>query len=135
MNRINPLHIGVLLAVVLIFLSYKLIGAKEELKEVKTEYSNVSELAVSLSALKDVYSDKKKAKASLRRLLAHSSLRSANITQNSKKSSVILNCQSMDKQALNTLMGKVLNASYNITGMKIKKLSSDKVSFKMEIKW
>jgi hypothetical protein len=41
----------------------------------------------------------------------------------------------MDKNTLNLLMGKILNASFNITSMQIKKLSDDKVSLDMEIKW
>ena len=41
----------------------------------------------------------------------------------------------MDKNALNTLMGKLLNGAYNITSFKVRKLSPNSVSFDMEIKW
>ncbi len=135
MNRVNPLHAGILLLVVLAFLIFKLNGAKSDLQEAKAEYSKTLKLATSLSGLKEVYANKKKTKASLKRLLSHSSIRSANVTQNAKKSGVVLSSQSMSKSALNALMGKILNASYDIQSMKIKKLSANKVSLRMEIKW
>lgn len=135
MNRMNPLYVGVLLLFVIIFLLFKLGGAKDELSEVKEEYAKTAKLATSLSGLKNIYANSKKSKKALRKILALSSLRSANIMQNDKKSNIILTASSMDKKSLNLLMGKLLNASYNITSMQIRKLSNDKVSMKMEIKW
>ena len=52
-----------------------------------------------------------------------------------KKSSMLISSTSMEKNALNTLMGKILNGAYNISSLKIKKLSENSVSFEMEIKW
>ena len=135
MNRINPLYIGLLLSIVIIFLVFKLSGAKSDLQEAKEAYVKTSKIAINLSGLKSAYADKKKLKASLRRILALSAIRQANISKDEKKSSVKLSCASMDKKTLNMLMGKLLNASYNITSMKIKRLSKERVSFKMEIKW
>ena len=135
MNRINPLHIGALLLVVLLFSIFKLSSAKSDLVKVKEEYKEVRELATSLSGLKTVYADKKSVKKALERVLKLSSLRSANIQQKSKKSGVTLSSVSMDKNALNSLMGKLLNGAYQINSFKIKKLSDSKVSFEMEIKW
>jgi len=135
MNRINPLYVGLLLSIVIIFLVFKLSGAKSDLQEAKEAYVKTSKIAINLSGLKSAYADKKKLKASLRRILALSAIRQANISKDEKKSSVKLSCASMDKKTLNMLMGKLLNASYNITSMKIKRLSKERVSFKMEIKW
>jgi len=135
MNRINPLYVGLLLALGIVFLAFQLGGAKSDLKEAKEEYAKTSKIATNLSGLKSTYADRKKLKASLRRILALSGVRQANITKDEKKSGVKLSSKSMDKKALNTLMGKLLNSSYNITSMKIKRLSEDRVSFKMEIKW
>ena len=135
MNRINPLYVGLLLSIVIIFLAFKLSGAKSDLQEAKEVYVKTSKIAINLSGLKSAYADKKKLKASLRRILALSAIRQANISKDEKKSSVKLSCASMDKKALNMLMGKLLNGSYNITNMKIKRLSKERVSFKMEIKW
>ena len=135
MNRINPLHIGALLFVVLLFSIFKLSGAKSDLSEIKIDYKETQILATKLSGLKATYGNKKSVKKSLSRVLNLSSLRSANIAQKSHKSSVILSSASMDKNALNSLMGKLLNGAYQINSFKIKKLSDSKVSFEMEIKW
>jgi len=135
MNRINPLYVGLLLVLFVVFLAFRLGSVKNDLVEAKEEYAKTSKLAVNLSSLKSTYADRKKLQNSLRRILALSTVRQANITKNEKKSSVKLSSQSMDKKALNVLMGKVLNGTYNITSMKIKRLSKERVSFKMEIKW
>jgi len=135
MNRINPLHIGALLVVVLLFSIFKLSGAKSDLSEVKAEFRETQELATKLSGLKSTYADKKSVKKSLERVLKISSLRSANIVKKSTKGAIVLSSSSMDKNALNSLMGKLLNGAYQINSFKIKKLSDSKVSFEMEIKW
>ena len=135
MNRINPLYVGLFLVLFVVFLAFKLGSVKSDLLGAKEEYAKTSKLAVSLSGLKSTYADKKKLKNSLRRILALSAVRQANIVKDEKKSNVKLSSQSMDKKALNVLMGKLLNGSYNITSMKIKRLSKERVSFKMEIKW
>ena len=135
MNRINPLHIGALLLVVLLFSLFKLSSAKSDLVEVKAQFKETQELVTKLSGLKSVYADKKSVKKSLSRVLNLSSLRSVNIVQKSRKNGVTLSAASMDKNALNSLMGKLLNGAYQINSFKIKKLSDSKVSFEMEIKW
>lgn len=135
MNQINPLHIGALLVVLLAFLLFTLSGIKSELVEEKNLYLESEKLAVELSSLKDVYADKKGIEKSIERLLAQSSLKSADLKLKKNKKSMKISSKSMDEKALNSLMGKILNGSYNITELKIKKLSETKVSLEMEIKW
>lgn len=135
MNRLNPLHIGLLLIVILLFLSSKLIESKTEFLEAKNSYNETQKVAITLSALKKVYADKQRLKKSLYRILQLSSLRSADILKTTKKSEIILSSKSMEKKALNSLMGKILNANFNIKILKIKKLSDKKASLYMEIKW
>jgi len=135
MNHLNPLHIGLLLIVILLFLSSKLIESKTEFLEAKNSYNETQKVAITLSALKKVYADKQRLKKSLYRILQLSSLRSADILKTTKKSEIILSSKSMEKKALNSLMGKILNANFNIKILKIKKLSDKKASLYMEIKW
>ncbi len=135
MNRINPLHVGALLVVILIFVVLKLNGAKEELQDTKSSYEETLTIATELNGLSEIYSDKKDVKKSLTRILKQSSLKSANIDKKFGKSSVVISSESMDKTALNSLMGKILNGSYDVTALKIKRLSDIHVSLKMEIKW
>lgn len=135
MNQINPLHIGALLVSLIAFLFFTLNNVKTEMVEEKILYATSEKLAVELSSLKDVYADKKKTKQAIDRILSQSSLQTAALDVKREKSSVKISSKSIGTQALNTLMGKILNGSYNITELQIKKLSETKASLKMEIKW
>ena len=135
MNQINPLHVGAFLVVFIAFLLFTLSSVKTEMTEEKTLYETSEKLAVDLSSLKDVYADKKKTKRAIDRVLSQSSLKTAALDVKHEKSSVRISSKSIDTKALNALMGKILNGSYNITELKIKKLSETKASLKMEIKW
>lgn len=135
MNRVNPLYLGIFLLVVLALSVYKLNSAKSELKEAKVSYVQTSNLANELTSLKEVYSDNKNLERSLKRLLNQNSLKNAKIDSVFKKNNVVLSSSSIDKKALDNLMGKILNSTYNVVSLDIKKLSEEKASFKMEIKW
>ena len=135
MNQINPLHIGVLLVVVITFLFFTLSGMKTEMQEENELYEASEKLAVELSSLKSVYADKKKTKKAIERILSQSSLKSAALEVKRENSLIRISSNSIDTKALNSLMGKVLNGSYNVTELKIKKLSETKATLNMEIKW
>lgn len=135
MNRINPIHIGILLIVVLVFIMMKLSGAKDELVESKELYKETLQLSTELKGLNKIYNNKKEVKKLIEKVLKHNSLKSSNIEKKATKSSIVISSQSMDRRAINLLMGKLLNGSYNIYSFNIKKLSDKKASFKMEIKW
>ncbi|WP_304546060.1 hypothetical protein [Sulfurimonas microaerophilic] len=135
MNQVNPLHIGALLVTVLLFLFFKLNTLKEELLEAKLQYQESKKVAVKLNGLEEVYGDQKKINSSIQRVLRQPSLKSAELTQKTTKDSIKITTESMNADALNSLMGKVLNGSYNISALNIKKLGDDKASLEMEIKW
>jgi len=135
MNRVNPLYVGVFLVFVLIMLSYKLSNVKNELQDAKDAYKETSKLATDLTSLKDVYNNKKSLQKSLQRVLSNPILKPALIQQDVKKNSTTIISLAMDIKALNFLMGKILNGTYNISSFKVKKLSDTKVSLDMEIKW
>lgn len=135
MNQINPLHIAVLLLTLLVFLSMQLGQKKEELLEANKAYQETLALASKVGSLNQIYKDKKRVKKSLFRVLKQPSLKFIKIQQKVMKSGVILTGASMNKKELNSLMGKIMNGSYNISALKIKKIAKDKVSFMMEIKW
>ncbi len=135
MNRINPLYLALLLVVIVLMVVFKLSNAKSELLEAKEEYKTTLALVDELSALKKVYADKNRIKKDLKKVLANGVLKNAQIEQHATKSSITLSSKSIDMKALNYLMGKILNSSYNITSLSLKKLSDEKVSLQMEIKW
>jgi len=135
MKNINPLHLIVLLLVLTVFLYFKLDSAKDELADVKESHQETLHLATQLKDLNNVYADKKRVEKALSIILKQHSLRSAKIEQEQKNNGVVISSNSMNKIALNSLMGKLLNGSYKIHSLSIKRLSDTKVSFKMEIRW
>lgn len=135
MNQINPLHVGALLLALLAFVFFTLSEMKLELQEEERLYSQSEKLAVELSGLKEVYADKKKTQNSLERLLAQSSIKSADLVLKKEKKSLYISATSVDAKLLNSLMGKILNGSYKIKELQIKKLSDSKASLEMEILW
>ncbi|MFT7860346.1 MAG: hypothetical protein ABXS93_05345 [Sulfurimonas sp.] len=135
MNQINPLHIGALLITVLVFLFFKLSTMQTELAEVKEEYAKSKKTAIELHALENIYGDKKKINASIQRLLRQPSLKSAKIKKELKKDSFKISSDTLNANALNSLMGKILNGTYKIAAFDIKKQNSNQASLKMEIKW
>ncbi len=135
MNQINPLHIGAILILILIFVLFSLDSSKNELLEAKTNFTKTKELAVELKEYKHIYSNGSVTTKSLNRILKLTALKSANIEIEKSNSGMKLFSKSMDKVALNSLMGKLLNGSYNIEILRIKKLNNEKVSLHVGIKW
>jgi len=135
MNQINPLQIGGLLVVVILFLFFKISGVQSEILEADKHFKKIEKLALDVSALKNVYADKKRIQKSLQKIFSNRKLQSANLKIENKNKKIKVSSESMDSIALNYLMGKILNDSYNITTLKIKQLSKEKASFEMEIKW
>jgi len=135
MNRINPLYVGISLFVILIFVFLKLSSVSDEYYDAKESYKETLTLVNELSGLKEVYANKSIAKKSLQKILNHSSLKSVEIKQKNTKSTIKLSCASMDMKALNFLMGKILNGTYQVKNLKIKQLSKIRATLDMEIKW
>jgi len=135
MNRINPLHIALFLFVLLAFFSFQLSEAKSELSDIKELSLKTQSLATQVSGLKAVYANKNMVKKALSRVLSHSFLRESNIIKRITQKGIKLSSLSMDAKALNFLIGKILNGSFNITSLQIKKLSEKRVSLEMEVRW
>ena len=135
MNRINPIYVLVLLFVVLLMLMYKLDTTKEQVKDTLVKYKSTETLAVKLSSLKEVYADKVNTKKSLQKILRHSSLKSISLQTKFKKSSLLITAKSIDKNSLNLLVSKLVNNSFIINKMKVRKISETSAELSMEIKW
>ena len=135
MNRLNPIYIGMFLLLLLIFFFFKLDDAKNELANKREIFLQTKKLSTDLNELKKTYANKIKTEKSLQRILKINSLKSANIELKKSKAGVSISSQNININALNSLMNKLLNTSYNITLLKIKRLSDTKATLEMEIKW
>lgn len=135
MKFINPLYIGSFLISILIIGILSLNSAKSDLVEVKKSFLQSSKIASKLNGLKNAYANKTLMEKKLKKILAQRALKKTKINSEYKKNSVVIQSESIDKKALTFLISKILNSTYNVTKMKIKKLSESKGSIEMEIKW
>ncbi|WP_457747134.1 hypothetical protein [Sulfurimonas sp.] len=135
MRSINPLHIGALLVVIIMFLFFKLSSVKSELDEARLGFKESQKLAVNLTALQSVYANKDKTTAALRRIFNNRILREAKLLVLDKKNYSLISAKKINTKALNFLMSKVLNSPFIIEKLKIVKLNDKEASLEMEIKW
>ncbi len=135
MSRINPIHIVLLLAVLLLFTIMKLNAAKGELADTQKSYAKTVTLAENIEGLKKSYFNPSKIQRSINVLLRSPMLRLANIHKKVTHSSILLSSDSMNKRSLNYLLGKILNGTYVVSLLEINRLDAQKASLKLEIKW
>lgn len=135
MSRINPIYISVLLIFALVLALFKLDDSKDELENSKNTYLKTEKLSLELSTLREIYGDKVKIKQSLEQILRQPALSTSSLKHSFKNSSFECSSESMNLSSINMLMSQILNKSYNITSLEIKKLSDTRASLMMEIKW
>lgn len=135
MNRVNPVHIIILLVVLLAFVMLKLTTAREQLTNEKEAYAKTLVLADKIKGLKSTYFNKIKVQKEINKLLRRSILRSANIEKKVTHSSLLLSSENMNIRSLNFLLGKILNGTYVVSELKIKRLSDKTAAIRLEIKW
>ncbi len=135
MNRVNPLHIILLLIVVLFFAFFKLAGIKSELKELQQEYKKSQKVAEELVSYKKLYGNRKRVQKALQKIVSQRSLQSANIKLLQRPNSLEIKSASMKLNELNSLISKILNGSYEIKRLKIKSLDATHASIAVEIAW
>ncbi len=135
MKVINPIYIALLLMSILFISIFSLNSAKSDLIKSKTSFLETSQIANELGGLKKAYLKNNSSQKNLKIILNKKILKAAKLDVEFKKNSVSLKSDEMDRRALNFLMGKILNGTYNVTSMKIRKLSESKASFNMKISW
>lgn len=135
MSRVNPLHILLLSFVFLIFSFVQFHTVSQKIEDMQSELKKKRLVATELVALQKVYGNKVKVKRSLEKILRHSLIRKAKIEKDYSKNGVVLKADSVDLRVLNAFMGKILNNSFHITKLKIKKLSEKRATFEVGIKW
>lgn len=135
MNKINPLYFLVILVFASFVMFVKINQSHQEFNLVQEELLKTSDIVSQIKSFKKAYSEKKRMQKKISRLLRDASLKDANIIQKSTRTSLKLSTNSMSKKALDMFMGKVINDTYPIYTMDIKKIDATHVSFKMEFKW
>ena len=131
--KINPLYIGMLLVVALLFVVYQLHESKTQLRESKQALIKVEAMAEEIDALKRAWDSPKTTTSALQRLLKAPQLKSANIQQTKKQGLIILKSKKANFKAANYFFVKLFNGAYILQKFEIKRLDDASLSFHVEI--
>jgi hypothetical protein len=133
MNKINPLYIIGFFIVLSLFVYYKTSQKKYELTQLQENYKTTKELALKLHALKKAYSPQNK--KILSRILKSSILQSTNLKVKDSKTKTKITAKMINKSALNYLMNRIFNSTFNITKIDIRRVDNTHANLDMEISW
>jgi len=133
MNKINPLYIIGFFIVLSLFVYYKTSQKKSELTQLQENYKTTKELALKLHALKKAYSSQNK--KILSRILKSSILQSTNLKVKDSKTKTKITAKMINKSALNYLINRIFNSTFNITKIDIRRVDNTHANLDMEISW
>lgn len=131
--KINPLYVGLLLIVALIFSMYQLSESKTQLHESKNTLIKVEAMAEEIDALKRAWDSPKSTTTALDRLLKAPQLKSANIQKTKKRDRIVLKSKKANLKATNYFFVKLFNGAYILKKFDVERLDDESVSFSAEI--
>lgn len=134
MRQVNPLYIILLLFVILFFVLFKLMSTKTALHEAQNSFHKTKEMVHNLVELRQNWDSEKRTKNSLGRILKSSMLNHTPITRRDKRGMIELHSSSMGSTSASYLTSRLLNETFVIKSMRIRRLSKEQVSFYAEIK-
>lgn len=133
MRQINPLYISLLFVVVLLLVFMKLDSAKEEHNRAKSDLVKTEMMAKHIVALKRNWDDGKARERALNKVLKASVLRNAGLSRKRKGKIITLSTKKVDARAVEFLLNKLLNGTYAIRSMQLRRLNNEYASMRMEI--
>jgi len=131
--KINPLYLGLLLIVALIFSVYQLGESKSQLHESKNALLKIEAMAEEIDALKRAWDTPKSTITALDRLLKAPQLKSANIQKTKKRALIVLRSKKANLKATNYFFVKLFNGAYILKKFNVERLDDESVSFSVEI--
>jgi hypothetical protein len=134
-NRVNPLHIIVLLSVFILFLFFQISALHRDIKEEKRALYETQKVATELLSLKRIYGDKQHLKKALQRILTQPSFKKSKIEAKYDKHGVSIVAKMLSLSLLNSLMSKIYSAPFTIEKLTIKRVDSEHADLKLEIVW
>lgn len=134
MRQINPLYIILLLFVLLFFVLFQLIHTKAVLHEAQSNFDKTKEMVHNVIDLRQNWDNEKRTENALGRILKSSLLSRADIIRKDKRGIIELRSSTMDSKSASYLISRLLNESFVIKSMKIRRLNKEQVAFDAEIK-
>ena len=132
--KINPLYIGLLLVMALVFVIYQLDKSKSQLRTSKVALQKVEAMAEEIDALKRTWDAPKSTSKAIERLIKPPQLKSANIQRTKKRGKIVLSSKKANLKATNYFFVKLFNGAYILEKFEVKRLDEESVSFNVEIK-
>ncbi|HIP54055.1 MAG TPA: hypothetical protein EYH11_01125 [Sulfurimonas autotrophica] len=135
MRQVNPLHVLLLLTVFILFLLYQLQETQATFHDAKEQLAKTKDVAYQLNALKKEYANKEYVVRTITRLLHQSILKSATITKEQKSDAIVLHAKKLSKRQLQRVLTKILNSTYKIKALHIKRVDEKSVDVDVEVGW
>lgn len=135
MRQVNPLHVLLLLTVFILFLFYQLQETQATFHDAKEQLAKTKDVAYQLNALKKEYANKEYVVRTITRLLHQSILKSATITKEQKSDAIVLHAKKLSKRQLQRVLTKILNSTYKIKALHIKRVDEKSVDVDVEVGW
>lgn len=135
MRQVNPLHVLLLLTVFILFLFYQLQETQATFHDAKEQLAKTKDVAYQLNALKKEYANKEYVVRTITRLLHQSILKSATITKEQKSDVIVLHAKKLSKRQLQRVLTKILNSTYKIKALHIKRVDEKSVDVDVEVGW
>jgi competence protein ComGC len=134
MKKINPFYIIILLIVILVVVMFNLMHVKNELHEAHNSFDKTKAMVHKIVDLQQNWDNKKSTKNSIRRILRSSVLRNAGVIQKDRRGVITLHASSMNSKSVSYLISRLLNETFTIKSMKIRRLNKERASLDVEIK-
>jgi len=135
MRQVNPLHVLLLLTVFILFLLYHLQETQATFHDAKGQLAKTKDVAYQIGALKKEYANKEYVVRTITRLLHQSILKSATITKEQKSDAIVLHAKKLSKRQLQRVLTKILNSTYKIKALHIKRVDEESVDVDVEVGW
>ena len=133
MRQVNPLYIALMLIAVLAVVGFRLDGAKQTQLQAKADLEKTQVMAKRIDALKKSWDKGKMVRKELDRLLKSSPLRNAGIESKEQRGSVSITAKKIDAKAAEYLLNKLLNGTYVIKTLSVKRLDAETGALHVEV--
>lgn len=133
MKRVNPLYVALLLLAALLVTVIRLHQSNARYAQTLQNLQQTELMARKIAALKTGWGDGNDNAAAIERILKASLLRNAGLTYEKLHSVMKISAKEMDRKAMEYLLNKLLNGTYAVKSMSIKRLDGQKASFEAEV--
>lgn len=135
MNRVNPLHVTVLLLIIIVFLFTKILNIQSDIAKERQAFVKNQHIAKKLYAYKKLYVNNQQSRESLKKFFSQKSLKQTKLKLLYHDNTLGIITKSISLDSLNALISKILNTGYRIKLIEIEQIDETHAKVHMEIIW